>query len=88
MLYEVITVKTAASGLLPRYGHTAVWTGSEMIVWGGVTPAQQPFERQDGARYDPATDTWSPLSLVNAPSPRYYHTAVWTGAEMIRNNFV
>jgi len=20
----------------PRYGHTAVWTGSEMIVWGGI----------------------------------------------------
>ena len=19
-----------------RYGHTAVWTGSEMIVWGGI----------------------------------------------------
>ncbi|MEW6746025.1 MAG: hypothetical protein AB1486_25070 [Planctomycetota bacterium] len=27
--------------LEPRYWHTAVWTGSEMIVWGGMGPTQQ-----------------------------------------------
>src|SRR6185436_238044 len=44
----------------PRSGHTAVWTGSVMIVWGG----------NGGARYDPATDTWTATSTVNAPSAR------------------
>ena len=28
-------------------------------------------------------DTWTPTTLTNAPSPRYCHTAVWTGSEMI-----
>lgn len=60
-----------------RLGHTAVWTGTEMIVWGGE-PATLA-----GGRYDPATDTWRPLSVVGAPAPRRDHTAVWTGAAMI-----
>ena len=28
-------------------------------------------------------DTWTPTSTTNAPSGREYHTAVWTGSEMI-----
>src|SRR5262249_30538869 len=28
-------------------------------------------------------DTWTPSSLTNAPSPREFHTGVWTGSEMI-----
>jgi N-acetylneuraminic acid mutarotase len=63
-----------------RQNHTAVWTGSEMIVWGGA----KPFGAVDrGARYDPATDTWALLGNSGAPSPRESHTAVWTGSEMI-----
>jgi len=59
-----------------RYGHTAVWTGSLMLVWGGD-------EQVSGGRYDPATDTWEPITRLNAPSPRDGHTAVWTGSVMI-----
>ena len=63
-----------------RYLHTAVWTGSEMIVWGGDT-------RQDayhtGGRYNPGTDSWTDTSIVNAPSGRGRHTVVWTGTKMI-----
>ena len=58
-----------------RIHHTAIWTGSEMIIWGGSpTP---------GGRYTPSTDNWTATSTVNAPSDRYSHTAVWTGSEMI-----
>jgi hypothetical protein len=62
---------------------TAVWTGSEMIVWGGG--GGEPGQAYDtGARYAPATDTWTPTSRAGAvPSPRLRHTAVWTGTEMI-----
>jgi N-acetylneuraminic acid mutarotase len=60
---------------LGRLYHTAIWTGSEMIIWGGLL--------FDGGKYNPSTDTWSPLSTVNAPSFRVLHTAVWTGSEMI-----
>jgi N-acetylneuraminic acid mutarotase len=62
-----------------RVEHTAVWTGTEMIVWGGYGTA--PF--QDGGRYNPSTDSWLPTSTSGAPSARRDHTAVWTGSEMI-----
>ncbi len=63
-----------------RYAHTAVWTGTEMIVWGG-TDGSTLFN--NGGRYNPANNTWSAMSSVGAPSGRVYHTAVWTGTEMI-----
>ncbi len=61
--------------------HTAVWTGSEMIVFGGLSFSSNLAE--NGGRYNPTTDTWKALSTTNAPQGRYRHTAVWTGSEMI-----
>ena len=70
-----------------RFDHTAVWTGTEMIVWGGqtgTTPAQRVYTYTNGgARYNPTSDTWRPISASNAPTPRSRHNAVWTGTEMI-----
>jgi N-acetylneuraminic acid mutarotase len=66
------TTANAPSG---RAGHTAVWTGSEMIIWGGGL--------NTGGRYNPSTDSWIATSRTNAPTGRYGHTAVWTGSEMI-----
>ena len=37
----------------------------------------------DGGRYDPAANTWTALPTSGAPAARDYHTAVWTGSEMI-----
>jgi N-acetylneuraminic acid mutarotase len=62
-----------------RASHTAVWTGSEMIVWGGLAPSPS----NTGGRYNPSTDSWTATSTANAPTTRAYHTAVWTGSEMI-----
>ncbi len=70
----------ALAPLSPRYGHTAVWTGTEMIVWGGYNGATQ---LGDGARFNPATNTWTALSAPGGPAARYGHTAIWTGTEMI-----
>jgi N-acetylneuraminic acid mutarotase len=64
-----------------RYGHTTIWTGAQMIIWGGYT-AVGGFVG-DGARYDPAADTWAPISSVGSPSARSGHVAVWTGSKMI-----
>lgn len=64
----------------PRYGQSAVWTGSEMLVWGGRA---EHAVFGDGAAYDPGTDTWAPISSVGAPSPRAFHTATWVGARML-----
>ena len=63
-----------------RTFHTAVWTGTEMIIWGGADPAQN---FNTGGRYNPSTDSWRATSTTNAPSARSFHTAVWTGNEMI-----
>jgi N-acetylneuraminic acid mutarotase len=75
---------TAIAGAPPaRLSHTAVWTGTEMIVWGGLSGAFSFQTLGDGARYNPQTDTWSPITTVGAPNARFDHTAVWTGTEMI-----
>jgi hypothetical protein len=65
---------------VPRDQHTAVWTASEMIIWGGLDP--HAF-LDPGGRYDPSTDSWRATSTTNTPRARFYHTAVWTGSEMI-----
>jgi hypothetical protein len=68
-----------------RFGHTAIWTGSKMIVFGGSTSelVDNTTVRNDGAVYDPATDTWTALPTTGAPQPRFAHDAVWTGFEMV-----
>ena len=63
-----------------RVYHTAVWTGSEMIVWGGDDGTHV---LNTGGRYNPSTDSWTATSTTNAPAAREGHTAVWTGSEMI-----
>ena len=65
-----------------RSSHSAVWTGTEMIVWGGYYYSSGQVPLNSGGRYDPATDTWTPMSAVGAPSARLGHGAVWTGQEM------
>lgn len=64
----------------PRSRHTAVWTGTHMIVWGGVEASNY---AEGGGAYDPATDTWTPLSVEGSPALRQDHAAIWTGREMI-----
>ena len=66
-----------------RAAHTAVWTGTEMIVWGGYTQGASTALAVRGNRYDPLTDTWQIISSLGAPAPRTSHTAIWTGSRMI-----
>lgn len=63
-----------------RTSHTAVWSGQEMIVWGGWS-----FSTcyNDGARYNPIANAWTPTSTNGAPKARTFHSAVWTGSQMI-----
>jgi N-acetylneuraminic acid mutarotase len=63
-----------------RNGNSVVWTGSEMIIWGGWGDQAA---LNSGAKYNPQTDTWTPLSVQNSPSARYGSATVWTGAVMI-----
>jgi N-acetylneuraminic acid mutarotase len=69
---------------LARYSHTAVWTGTEMVIWGGIgATSTSGVLVNTGGRYNPDTDTWRPTSTIGAPSPRSEHTAVWTGSRMV-----
>ncbi len=73
---------SASGAPTPREAHTVVWTGVEMIVWGGYD-ANSNLDTDTGGRYDPATDSWAPTSTIGAPDPRDTHTAVWTGTKMV-----
>src|SRR5438128_2352269 len=64
-----------------RFYHTAIWTGSEMIVWGG-SPDPNIYVNT-GGRYNPGTDSWTATSTTNAPTARHGHTAVWTASIMM-----
>ena len=62
-----------------RADFEAVWTGQELIVWGGQGG---PYGRSDGAAYDPRTNTWR--TITDGPlDPRYWASAVWTGKEVV-----
>ncbi len=70
------TVTTTANAPTGREYHTAVWSGSEMIVWGGYDGSSL----NTGGRFNRDTDSWAPTS---PPGSRSNHRAVWTGSEMI-----
>jgi hypothetical protein len=75
------STSTAVNCPNERFGHSAVWTGTALIVWGGSDPSNS---FSTGGRYDPVTDTWLATSTgANCPTGRYDHTAVWTGTEMV-----
>ena len=46
-----------------------------MLVWGGFGGFTN-----TGAQYDPATDTWTAITVTGAPSAG---SAVWTGSHML-----
>jgi N-acetylneuraminic acid mutarotase len=74
------TALSNAGAPIGRYVHSAVWTGSKMIVWGGAT---SDFDTNTGGQYDPVSNTWTATSTVNAPSSRALAAAVWTGSKMV-----
>jgi hypothetical protein len=72
---------------LARFGHAAVWTGRQLLVWGGLST---PYDERTGAyrtpahgvAYTPATGQWS--ALPTAPlRGRTPSVAFWTGRDMI-----
>jgi N-acetylneuraminic acid mutarotase len=78
--WKPVSETNAPSG---RWGHAAVWTGREMLVWGGRSSFAPSDHKNDGGLYDPATDTWRPMSTVGAPEARSQMAAVWTGEELL-----
>jgi hypothetical protein len=83
------TTMSTAGSPTARFAHTAIWNNAagaagRMIIWGGTNVGSFSGELNTGAIFDPFTNAWtSATTTVGAPSARIYHTAVWTGTEMI-----
>jgi N-acetylneuraminic acid mutarotase len=63
-----------------RISAGVVWTGDEMLVWGGITRGDAIAVNRDGAAYDPVTGTWR--RIRNAPAGVRGgggSAAAWTG---------
>jgi N-acetylneuraminic acid mutarotase len=75
-----VTLTIRAQEPSARDLNSSVWTGSELIVWGGRNSGGV---FNDGARFNPTTGLWVPVSTNGAPSPRFNHSAVWAGDRMI-----
>ncbi|MGH2455562.1 MAG: hypothetical protein ACRDHD_04825 [Candidatus Limnocylindria bacterium] len=56
------------------------YTGTEMLIWGGVVPGFEPIA--SGAAFDPAADTWRLLSESPLPGG-VGQVSAWTGSEWI-----
>ncbi len=81
---NVWTQTDGANVPFPRRRHTAIWTGTQMLVWGGFgfDGVTDNVYLSTGGQY--AVDsTWSGLQITDQPTPRADHTAVWTGTEML-----
>lgn len=48
--------------LASRVNYSLVWTGNEMIIWGGFDAVNRP--QLDGAAFDPEDGTWHPLPFT------------------------
>ncbi|MDQ3956873.1 MAG: kelch repeat-containing protein [Actinomycetota bacterium] len=63
----------------PRPGSVTIWTGAEVIVWGGGEPDEP--GTSEGAAYDPRRDDWR--EIAEAPLGLNHASVVWTGTEMV-----
>jgi hypothetical protein len=71
-----------AAPLAYRGGTSVVWTGKEMIVWGGCVTEHCETRFADGAAFDPDTEVWR--MIAESPLEGSWDLpAVWTGAEML-----
>lgn len=82
---DVWTSLSAVGIPVARIGHTAVWTDTQMIVWGGKGTSGY---LATGSRFTPSISggSWSATVATLAsgvPAARMGHVAVWTGSKMI-----
>jgi hypothetical protein len=62
---------TTTQAPVGRFEHSAVWTGSEMIVWGGFDYAgYSPLK--SGGRYNPASNSWTATSIADSQESTYW----------------
>lgn len=73
---------TNTNAPIPRSGASAVWSGTEMIIFGGHGQAVADRYLNTGARYNPAFNVWTATSTTGAPRVER-QGAIWTGSRML-----
>lgn len=63
-----------------RSGHVAVWTGTQLCVWGGEGDGAA---IGDGACWTPGESRWQPIATEGAPAARIHAGAAMVGHELV-----
>lgn len=74
----------SAAPIAGRFAPVGVWTGREVLFWGGYT--QDFGVARDGAAYDPNTDSWRLLGSEGLVLPELLEVsppAVWSGTHLL-----
>jgi hypothetical protein len=64
-----------------RRSAKAVWTGSRVLIWGGVDDEDRGLH--DGALLDPSSGEWATMAQAPEQVSASGSAAVWTGTEML-----
>ena len=83
-LYDATTDRWRVIDNAPISGRRsakAVWTGSRVVIWGGVD--DQGRGLRDGALFDPSSGTWTNMADAPKDVSATGSAAVWTGTEML-----
>lgn len=80
------THMTTTNAPSARANAASVWLGDKLMVWGGyvldfLNPPPAVFN--DGALYNPNTDSWTTTSPTNAPAGRQNPVMIYTGTEVM-----
>jgi hypothetical protein len=67
--------------IVGRTEQATVWTGSQMLIWGGFAGDNNTRFLADGAAFSPATNQWSVLP-VSPLSARAEVASTWTGTDL------
>lgn len=76
-----LPVNVDANAAPATFSHTAVWTGSRMVVWGGATGPG--IYTALGGVYDPALNRWTAMTTSGAPASRAHHAAAWVAGRVL-----
>ncbi len=58
-----------------------VWTGSDVIVYGGALNGVDNYSNQ-ALKYNPTSNTWTELATLNKPSPRFSYSIKYGGDKL------
>jgi hypothetical protein len=79
--------RTVPAAPIGASGSIGVWTGEQVLVWGGTSTRNQGAEhyaQTQGASWDPRTGDWTLIPAAPTKNiPWYDLTGAWTGRELV-----